>query len=158
MWRFVRIVDPVLAEDYSLRRLPALAFFRQRTPILYTGDINNQEEVFEFLFQNKHTAEEDVIVEDVDPERLEILINYVDFVVVLFYAVICILRSFCLYCYSSFTHLLLKPVPRQNSERHIFFKYNTVECFLINIFLFSPQYLCGEFPCCIHPWFIYDTP
>jgi hypothetical protein len=82
----VRIVDSALAEDYSLRRLPALAFFRQHTPILYTGDINNQEEVFEFLFQNKHTAEEDVIVEDVDPERLEILINYVDFVVVLFYA------------------------------------------------------------------------
>ena len=60
---------------------------RQHTPILYTGDINNQEEVFEFLFQNKHTAEEDVIVEDVDAEKLEILINHVDFVVVLFYAV-----------------------------------------------------------------------
>jgi ribosomal protein L25 (general stress protein Ctc) len=85
--RFVRIVDPGLAEDYSLRHLPALAFFRQHTPILYTGDINNQEEVFEFLFQNKHTAEEDVIVEDVDAEKLEILINHVDFVVVLFYAV-----------------------------------------------------------------------
>jgi hypothetical protein len=89
----VRIVDSALAEDYSLRRLPALAFFRQHTPILYTGDINNQEEVFEFLFQNKHTAEEDVIVEDVDPERLEILINYVDFVVVLFYEVSTVLSD-----------------------------------------------------------------
>jgi hypothetical protein len=93
MGRFVRIVDSALAEDYSLRRLPALAFFRQHTPILYTGDINNQEEVFEFLFQNKHTAEEDVIVEDVDPERLEILINYVDFVVVLFYEVSTVLSE-----------------------------------------------------------------
>lgn len=87
MLRFVRIVDPELAEDYSLRSLPALAFFRHFTPILYSGDIMNQEEVFEFLFQNKHTADEDVVVEEVDAERLDILINHIDFVVVLFYKV-----------------------------------------------------------------------
>ena len=29
IWRFVRIVDASLAEDYSLWNLPALAFFRQ---------------------------------------------------------------------------------------------------------------------------------
>ena len=83
--RFVRIVDPLLAEDYSLWTLPALAFFRHSTPILYTGDINNQEEVFEFLFQNKYTADEDIDLEEVDEEKLEILINHIDFVVVLFY-------------------------------------------------------------------------
>lgn len=83
--RFVRIVDDELAEDYSLRVLPALAFFRHRTPILYLGDVNNQEEVFEFLFQNKHTADEDVTLEEVDGDKLEILINHIDFVVVLFY-------------------------------------------------------------------------
>jgi len=83
--RFVRIVDRELAEDYSLRALPALAFFRHHTPILYTGEINNQEEVFEFLFQNKHTADEDIEVEKVDSDKLEILINHIDFVVVLFY-------------------------------------------------------------------------
>ena len=65
--------------------LPALAFFRHSTPILYMGDINNQEEVFEFLFQNKYTADEDVDLEEVDEEKLEILINHIDFVVVLFY-------------------------------------------------------------------------
>jgi len=83
--RFVRIVDAALAEDYSLWTLPALAFFRHSTPILYTGDINNQEEVFEFLFQNKYTADEDVDLEEVDEEKLEVLINHIDFVVVLFY-------------------------------------------------------------------------
>jgi len=83
--RFVRIYDLNLAEDFSLRSLPALAFFRHFTPILYTGDIHNQEEVFEFIFQNKHTAEEETIVEEVDEERLEILINHIDFVVVLFF-------------------------------------------------------------------------
>ena len=83
--RFVRILDPLLAEDYSLWTLPALAFFRHSTPILYTGDINNQEEVFEFLFQNKYTADEDIDLEEVDEEKLEILINHIDFVVVLFY-------------------------------------------------------------------------
>ena len=65
--------------------LPALAFFRHSTPILYMGDINNQEEVFEFLFQNKYTADEDVDLEEVDEEKLDILINHIDFVVVLFY-------------------------------------------------------------------------
>ena len=85
--RFVRIYDLNLAEDFSLRSLPALAFFRHFTPILYTGDILNQEEVFEFIFQNKHTAEEETIVEEVDEERLEILINHIDFVVVLFFKV-----------------------------------------------------------------------
>ena len=83
--RFVRIVDLALAEDYSLWVLPALAFFRHSTPILYTGDITNIEEVFEFLFQNKYTADEDVDLEEVDEEKLEILINHLDFVVVLFY-------------------------------------------------------------------------
>ncbi|XP_023328989.1 uncharacterized protein LOC111701796 [Eurytemora carolleeae] len=83
--RFVRIIDLELADDYSLRTLPALAFFRHFTPILYIGDINNQEEVFEFLFQNKHTADEDFVIEDVDTEKLDILINHIDFVVVLFY-------------------------------------------------------------------------
>ena len=83
--RFVRIVDALLAEDYSLWHLPSLAFFRHSTPILYTGDINNQEEVFEFLFQNKYTADEDIDLEEVDEEKLEILINHIDFVVVLFY-------------------------------------------------------------------------
>ena len=83
--RFVRIVDALLAEDFSLWTLPALAFFRHSTPILYTGDINNQEEVFEFLFQNKYTADEDIDLEEVDEEKLEILINHIDFVVVLFY-------------------------------------------------------------------------
>ena len=78
-------MDAVLAEDYSLWHLPALAFFRHSTPILYTGDINNQEEVFEFLFQNKYTADEDIDLEEVDEEKLEILINHIDFVVVLFY-------------------------------------------------------------------------
>ena len=81
----MRIVDPLLAEDYSLWNLPALAFFRHSTPILYTGDITNQEEVFEFLFQNKYTADEDIDLEEVDEEKLEILINHIDFVVVLFY-------------------------------------------------------------------------
>jgi len=83
--RFVRIVDALLAEDYSLWHLPSLAFFRHSTPILYTGDINNEEEVFEFLFQNKYTADEDIDLEEVDEEKLEILINHIDFVVVLFY-------------------------------------------------------------------------
>ena len=81
----MRIVDALLAEDYSLWNLPALAFFRHSTPILYTGDINNEEEVFEFLFQNKYTADEDIDLEEVDEEKLEILINHIDFVVVLFY-------------------------------------------------------------------------
>ena len=79
--------------------IPHIAFYletfeminkcRHSTPILYTGDINNQEEVisfkilfsiilsflhlgsldvwqvFEFLFQNKYTADEDVDLEEV---------------------------------------------------------------------------------------------
>ena len=65
----MRIVSPLLAEDYSLWTLPALAFFRHFTPILYTGDITNQEEVFEFLFQNKYTADEDIDLEEVDEEH-----------------------------------------------------------------------------------------
>ena len=41
--------------------------------------------MFEFLFQNKYTADEDIDLEEVDEEKLEILINHIDFVVVLFY-------------------------------------------------------------------------
>ena len=91
--------------------IPHIAFYletfeminkcRHSTPILYTGDINNQEEVlfpstmafnfcfhkqllsktlfshgfnncqvFEFLFQNKYTADEDVDLEEVASKLL----------------------------------------------------------------------------------------
>ncbi|KAL9914159.1 hulk isoform 4-T4 [Glossina fuscipes fuscipes] len=82
---FVKIHDEALAEEYNLGGLPALVYYRHQTPIIYEGELQREEDVLEWLVQNKSTGDEDDVIEDVTPKTLATLISNIDNLVVLFY-------------------------------------------------------------------------
>ncbi|XP_066141840.1 uncharacterized protein hlk isoform X1 [Euwallacea fornicatus] len=82
---FVKINDEDLAEEYNLGPLPALVYYRHQIPIIYSGDLTKEDDVLEWLVQNKSTGDEDDVIEDVTLKTLGTLINSVDHLAVLFY-------------------------------------------------------------------------
>ncbi|KAH8274608.1 hypothetical protein KR026_007836 [Drosophila bipectinata] len=82
---FVKIHDEALAEEYNLGNLPALVYYRHQTPIIYEGELQREEDVLEWLVQNKSTGDEDDVIEDVTSKTLSTLISNIDNLVVLFY-------------------------------------------------------------------------
>ncbi|XP_033233614.1 uncharacterized protein hlk isoform X1 [Drosophila pseudoobscura] len=82
---FVKIHDEALADEYNLGGLPALVYYRHQTPIIYEGELQREEDVLEWLVQNKSTGDEDDVIEDVTSKTLSTLISNIDNLVVLFY-------------------------------------------------------------------------
>ncbi|XP_030238307.1 uncharacterized protein LOC108653796 isoform X1 [Drosophila navojoa] len=82
---FVKIHDEALADEYNLGNLPVLVYYRHQTPIIYEGELQREEDVLEWLVQNKSTGDEDDVIEDVTSKTLSTLINNIDNLVVLFY-------------------------------------------------------------------------
>ena len=67
-----------------------LICIRNQLPVVFTGDIFDQMDVFEFLLLHKHSADddtEDQDVELVDDEQLGLLIEELPLFVVIFYKV-----------------------------------------------------------------------
>lgn len=85
---FVKIQDHNLAKRYGIKNYPALVYFRNGNPLIYDGDLRNEELVFEWLIEdeNRELADE---IEDVNSKMLEKLINDKPFLAVLFYAKEC---------------------------------------------------------------------
>ncbi|XP_066992317.1 uncharacterized protein hlk isoform X2 [Anabrus simplex] len=82
---FVKISDESLAEEYNLGTLPALVYYRHQIPIIYESELTREEDVLEWLVQNKSTGDEEDVIEDVTAKTLETLIGSIDNLVVLFY-------------------------------------------------------------------------
>ncbi|XP_037080856.1 uncharacterized protein LOC119101604 isoform X10 [Pollicipes pollicipes] len=82
---FVKINDEALADEYSLDTLPTLVYYRNRIPIVYDGDLTKEEDVLDWLVQNKSTGDDDDEIEDVTETMLEAMIDSVDYLAVLFY-------------------------------------------------------------------------
>ncbi|XP_043240610.1 uncharacterized protein LOC122391084 isoform X20 [Amphibalanus amphitrite] len=82
---FVKINDEALADEYSLDSLPTLVYYRNRIPIVYDGDLTKEEDVLDWLVQNKSTGDDDDEIEDVSETMLEAMIDSVDYLAVLFY-------------------------------------------------------------------------
>uniref|UniRef100_A0A0N8DDR4 L(2)01289 long form n=1 Tax=Daphnia magna TaxID=35525 RepID=A0A0N8DDR4_9CRUS len=83
---FVKIADEELAEEYSLASLPTLVYYRNSIPVIYEGDLMREEDVLEWLVQNKNTAsEEEDMIEDVTAKTLETLTSTAQHLAVLFY-------------------------------------------------------------------------
>lgn len=85
---FVKIQDQTLAKRYGIKNYPALVYFRNGNPLIYDGDLRNEELVFEWLIEdeNRELADE---IEDVNVRMLEKLINDKPFLAVLFYGKDC---------------------------------------------------------------------
>ena len=64
--------------------------FRHQLPIIFSGNIHNQLDVFEFLVLHKHSADDDSVedkLELVDDQQMELLIEEMQIFVALFYQV-----------------------------------------------------------------------
>ncbi|CAG0892261.1 unnamed protein product [Darwinula stevensoni] len=82
---FVKINDESLAEEYNLGKLPTLVYYRHGIPIIYDGDLMEEEAVLEWLVTHKSTGEEDDVIEEVTAKTLDTLIHSVTNLAVLFY-------------------------------------------------------------------------
>ncbi|XP_055708461.1 uncharacterized protein LOC129804839 isoform X7 [Phlebotomus papatasi] len=82
---FVKIHDEDLADEYNLGALPKLVYYRHQIPIIYENELSREEDVLEWLIENKSTGDDEDIIEDVTAKTLNTLIGNVDNLVVLFY-------------------------------------------------------------------------
>ncbi|XP_076389661.1 hulk isoform X3 [Megachile rotundata] len=80
----VKIQDPQLAKRYSIKTYPALVYFRNGNPLLFEGDLQNEESVLEWLIDddNRELADE---IESVNDRMLERLLDESPFLAVFFY-------------------------------------------------------------------------
>ncbi|XP_008203455.2 uncharacterized protein LOC100118209 isoform X2 [Nasonia vitripennis] len=80
----VKIQDPQLAKRYSIKTFPALVYFRNGNPLLFEGDLQNEESVLEWLIDddNRELADE---IESVNGRMLERLLEESPFLAVFFY-------------------------------------------------------------------------
>ncbi|XP_055930888.1 uncharacterized protein LOC129961093 [Argiope bruennichi] len=82
---FVKIADENLAVEYGLDKLPALIYYRKKIPLLYDGDLFNEEEVLNYLFEFQDLGDEIDAIEDVSANSLMQLIEESPYLAVLFY-------------------------------------------------------------------------
>ncbi|KAI4457700.1 hypothetical protein MML48_7g00006442 [Holotrichia oblita] len=80
----VKIQDPQLAKRYSIKTFPALVYFRNGNPLLFEGDLQNEESVLEWLIDddNRELADE---IESVNERMLARLLAESPFLAVFFY-------------------------------------------------------------------------
>ncbi|XP_041563525.1 uncharacterized protein LOC108145087 isoform X4 [Drosophila elegans] len=81
---FVKINDKRLAKQYGIKNFPALTYFREKEPIIYDGDLMDEEGVLDFLTSLEAMDLPDRI-EEVNSKILQKIIEDTDFVAVLFY-------------------------------------------------------------------------
>ncbi|CRK96270.1 CLUMA_CG009693, isoform B [Clunio marinus] len=82
---FVKIHDETLADEYNLGELPRLVYYRHKTPIIYENELSREEDVLEWLIENKSTGDDEDVIEEVSAKNLGTLIQNIDNLVVVFY-------------------------------------------------------------------------
>ncbi|CAG4916765.1 unnamed protein product [Colias eurytheme] len=81
---FVTTEDVSLAKKYGIKTFPALVFFRNKEPLIYKGDIEDEDEVLAWL-TDEDTLEIPGKIEEVNSRMLEKILEENDHVVVFFY-------------------------------------------------------------------------
>jgi len=77
--------DMPLISEYKLETLPALVFYRDRMPILFEGNLNDHVGVSEWLLVNRHTGDYNEELEDVEFEKLDLMIKNLKNLLVFYY-------------------------------------------------------------------------
>lgn len=80
---FVTTEDTGLAKKYGIKNLPSLAFFRNKDPLIYSGDVEDEDEVLSWL-TDENTLEIPGKIEEVNAKMLENILDENDYVVVFF--------------------------------------------------------------------------
>merc|ERR1711874_385020 len=81
----VKINDLELVTEYNLGELPALVYYRHSIPILYEGELTADDDILEWLIQNRNSGDEEDIIEEVEFKSLEAMVSAVENIAVLFY-------------------------------------------------------------------------
>jgi len=76
----VKTAEDEIAREYGIKAMPALIYFERQIPSIYEGDMSAEEDVLQWLVQQKT---EDTI-ESVNRELLEQLIETTQYLVVFF--------------------------------------------------------------------------
>ena len=76
----VKIDDKEEASNYGIKDIPALMFFNFRVPSIFTGDLSDSGDVFDWISKNQASS----VVEEVSDEILQDLIEEHEFVAVFF--------------------------------------------------------------------------
>lgn len=76
----VRMDNDAEAKEYGIDHLPTLVYFEEHIPAIYEGDLMNEDEVLEWLIEQKNSA----TIEEVTDEILVDLIEEHEYVVVYF--------------------------------------------------------------------------
>lgn len=76
----VRIDNDAEAKEYGIDHLPTLMYFENKIPSMYEGDLMNEDEVLQWLIEQKSSA----TIEEVTDEILQDLIEEHEYVVVYF--------------------------------------------------------------------------
>lgn len=80
---FVTTEDASIAREYGLKTFPSLVFFRNKEPLVYTGDLEDEDEVLTWLI-DEDTLKVPGRIEEVNTKMLEKILNENKFVVVFF--------------------------------------------------------------------------
>ena len=101
----VKINDLELVTEYNLGELPALVYYRHGIPILYEGkrywlkcswkkfmlhcfiiigDLTAEDDILEWLIQNRSSGDEEDVIEEVEYKTLEAMVAAVENIAVLF--------------------------------------------------------------------------
>ncbi|XP_014468405.1 PREDICTED: uncharacterized protein LOC106741192 isoform X4 [Dinoponera quadriceps] len=81
---FVTTEDLSIAKKYGVKHFPTLAFFRNKDPLIYTGDLDDEDEVLSWI-TDENTLEIPGRIEEVNAKMLENILDENDYVVVFFY-------------------------------------------------------------------------
>ncbi|XP_012535508.2 uncharacterized protein LOC105836192 isoform X2 [Monomorium pharaonis] len=81
---FVTTEDTTIAKKYGIKHFPTLAFFRNKDPLIYTGDLDDEDEVLSWI-TDEDTLEIPGKIEEVNARMLENILDENDYVVVFFY-------------------------------------------------------------------------
>lgn len=76
----IRMDNDAEAKEYGIDHLPTLVYFENKIPAIYEGDLLNEDEVLEWLIEQKNTA----TIEEVTDEILVDLIEEHEYVVAFF--------------------------------------------------------------------------
>lgn len=77
---FVKIDNPDEAKEYGIEKIPTLMYFEKGIPMIYEGNLEEEEKVLKWLEHQESNDE----IEDVTDEMLDMIIEKMPHVAALF--------------------------------------------------------------------------
>lgn len=80
---FVKVFSPEAAEKYGILNVPSLVYFRKKTPLIYDGDLTQEDKILQWL-TSQDVFEIKNEIEEVNKKMLDKLLDENEFLAVFF--------------------------------------------------------------------------